>query len=708
MKQVAQRLRDGRIEVVDVPLPSLTPETVLVEVRASLLSTGTERAKVETGRKSLIGKARARPDQVREIVEKARRDGIRETVEAVRIRLDQPSPLGYSAAGVVTAVGSRVRGLVPGDRVACGGADYAVHAEVDRVPGNLCVRLPDAVSYEAGAFATVGAVALHGVRQAGISLGEQVAVIGLGLVGQLAGQILRATGCRVLGVDLSGELVEHALSNGAADEGWRRDAVPDDASVCDAVLITAATRSSDPIELAARLCRDRGRIVVVGDVGLEVPRALFYEKELELRLSRSYGPGRYDREYEERGLDYPIGYVRWTEQRNMKAFLELIASGKLDIVSLVSERVPLERAVEAYDHIVSAERSPIGIVLFSEPSPIAPDYSPPVEPRRPPSRGAAGVIGAGSFASRILIPALRDAGFSLEAVASAGGLSARAAAERFGFRRAATADEVIADPSLGVVVVATRHSSHAELATRALRAGKAVFVEKPPALTEEGLAELRAIRDETGLPLAVGFNRRFAPLAEELRDFVRAGGGPLELLYRVNAGRLEERHWLNDPDEGGGRLLGEGCHFVDFACWLAGALPERVDCTLRPELDRPLAAAQSFVVSLAFAGGSLATILYASRGAPTAGKEYVEAHAGGRSAILDDFRSLQLFGKGRARRSRGRGQDKGHRRQLVAFRDVLGGGPGFEGPDPLATMAITLAALRAAGNRTSVPAGSSD
>jgi predicted dehydrogenase/threonine dehydrogenase-like Zn-dependent dehydrogenase len=701
MKQVTQRVRDGRIEVVEVPVPELTPDTVLVDVRASLLSTGTERAKVETARKSLVGKARARPDEVRKVVEKAKRDGIRETVEAVRLRLDQPSSLGYSTAGVAMAVGARVRGIAAGDHVACGGADHAVHAEVDRVPANLCVRLPEGLTFEAGAFATVGAIALHGVRQAGVSIGEQVAVIGLGLVGQLAGQVLRAAGCRVLGVDLSSELVAKALETGAADEGWQRDAVPGNATGCDAVLITAATQSSDPIVLAAQLSRDRGRVVVVGDVGLDVPRTAFYEKELDLRLSRSYGPGRYDREYEERGLDYPIGYVRWTERRNMEAFLQLVATGRIDVAPLVSERLPLERAAEAYDEIVSADQSPLGIVLTSGPTAI--------EPNRPRPAGAAsvpsntrtvGVIGAGSFAGRVLIPGLRDAGFTLGAVASAQGLSAVATVERYEFGRATTAEEIVEDPSLGVVVVATRHSSHADLAMRSLRAGKAVFVEKPPALNEADLEELARARDETGLPLAVGFNRRYAPLARELRAFVRPTDAPVEILYRINAGQPAEGHWLDDPEEGGGRLLGEGCHFVDFACWLAGAIPERVECALRPDPGRPLATAPSFAVALSFANGSVASILYASHGATSVGKEYIEAHSAGRSAILDDFRSLRLAGDGRTRRSSQRSRDKGHDAQFVAFRQALEtGSAASEPPDPLATMAVTLAALRAAAGR---------
>ncbi|MGH2979116.1 MAG: zinc-dependent alcohol dehydrogenase, partial [Solirubrobacterales bacterium] len=368
MKQVAQRLRDGRVEVLEVPEPALTPDGVLVDVRASLLSAGTERSKVETGRKSLVGKARERPDQVRQVVDKARRDGVRATVDAVRTRLDQPAPLGYSATGVVLSVGARVRDLAPGDRVACGGGGYAVHAEVVHVPGNLCVRLPDGVAFEQGAFATVASVALHGVRQADVRLGERVAVIGLGLVGQLACQMLRAAGCEVLGIDLSEEVVDHAREVGAVDHAVTRkrlepEVLPE-AGRCDAVLITAATPSDDPVELAAELCRDRGRVVVVGDVGMNVPRAPYYEKELELRISRSYGPGRYDRSYEERGLDYPIGYVRWTERRNMEAFVHMLEAGKLDVTGLVNERVRIDDAPAAYRGLIEKRGSPLGILLL--------------------------------------------------------------------------------------------------------------------------------------------------------------------------------------------------------------------------------------------------------------------------------------------------------------------------------------------------------
>ena len=705
MKQVTQRLRDGRIEVLDVPLPELSQHGVLVDVRASLLSAGTERAKVAAGRQGLIGKARARPDQVQQVLDKARRDGVREAVDAVRSRLNQPASIGYSAAGVVLAVGDLVRDLAPGQRVACGGGDYAVHAEVDHVLANLCVPLPDELDFGRGAFATVGSIALHGVRQAEATVGEKVAVIGLGLVGQLAGQLLRAAGCTVVGVDLSEALVDEARAARSIDVGLVRGALGDElpraATGCDSVVITAATPSDDPVRLAAQLCRDRGRVVVVGDVGLELPRAPYYDKELDLRLSRSYGPGRYDPEYEERGLDYPIGYVRWTERRNMEAFVELVANGRLNLEPLIRRRVPVERAEEAYEELVSSERSPLAILLEYEPTALE-QAAPAPQPRATTGSLRTNVVGAGSFAQRVLIPGLRRAGFGLGQVASARGLSAKAAADRFGFGAAVTPEAALEDPTAGVVVVATRHSSHARLAEEALRRGKAVFVEKPPALDEAELAGLRAARDETGRPLVVGFNRRHAPLAVDLRRHVAAASLPIEFLYRVNAGRLPDAHWLNDPEDGGGRLVGEGCHFVDFACWLVGALPVKVTALLSPSPGAALRSAQSFTIALEFSDGSLGTILYSASGSSRLGKEYVEAHAGGRSAVLDDFKSLRLLGAGRPSKETSPG-DKGHVAQLQAFRRLLEGADPAPVPDHLDTMAVTLAALRSASTGASVP-----
>jgi predicted dehydrogenase/threonine dehydrogenase-like Zn-dependent dehydrogenase len=697
MKQVTQRLKDGRIEVMDVPRPVLAPEGVLVDVRASLLSSGTERSTVEAARQGLIGKARARPEQARQVLEKARREGVKAAVDAVRMRLEQPSALGYSSAGVVIEAGSRVAGLRPGDRVACAGGGHAVHAELNYVPANLCVRLPDAVTFEAGAFATVGSIALQGVRQSEARIGERVAAIGLGLVGQLTCRILAAGGCEVVGLDVVDDLVDRARVAGVRSAYTRaaldmRD-LPRDARGCDAIIVTAATVSDDPIRLAGALARDRARVVVVGDVGMDLPRSSYYGKELELRLSRSYGPGRYDRAYEERGLDYPIGYVRWTERRNLAAFVELLAEGRVVVDDLITARIAIEQAPEAYETLLNGSVSSLGLVLTY--GPFEPPAAPERATRKPRPVGAApaaGVIGAGSFSQRVLVPALRDAGFSLALVASANGLSAKSAAERFRFSGAVTPDELLGADGLDAVCVASRHGSHASYSIRALERGLAVFVEKPPALS---VPELDALRDAArGQVLQVGFNRRFAPLAVTMRDHIAHRQQPVELLYRVAAGRLADGHWLNDPDEGGGRLVGEGCHFVDFACWFIGALPSRVSASV-PGGSEQLSLGQRFSITLTFSDGSLATILYGSESAHGVGKEWVEAHSAGSSAVLDDYRRLALHGGRRSRTLRDRAQDKGHHAQFVAFRQALDGET-VEGPDPLETMRVTLEALQQA------------
>lgn len=698
MHQVTQRLRNGRIEVLDVPPAVVAPTGVLVDVRASLVSAGTERSTVDAARRSLVGKARARPDQARAALEKARRDGIRPTLDAVRLRLDQPSALGYSSAGVVLVAGELATRLRPGDRVACAGGGYAVHAEVNSVPANLCTKLPDQVSFDAGAFVTVGSIALHGVRQADAHIGERVAVVGLGLVGQITCRILSACGCEVIGVDLVAELVDRARRSGIARAFLRSQLdvrrMPVDAGQCDAVILTASTKSDDPIALAGALARDRARVVVLGDVGMTLPRTSYYGKELEVRLSRSYGPGRYDRAYEERGLDYPIGYVRWTEQRNLAAFAALLGDGRVSVDDLITVRVPVAEAPAAYDRLVNGSASPLGLLLTYEASPVP---APAVEtrtvsPRRPTATPTVGVIGAGSFSQRVLIPGLREAGFGLSAVSSANGLSAAAAAERFGFGRTASPEEVIQADDLNLVCVASTHASHARYAVEALQRGCAVFVEKPPALSLRELDALAAAA--RGRVLRVGFNRRFAPLALSMRRHVAGSGQPIELLYRVAAGPLPEDHWLNDPEEGGGRLLGEGCHFVDFACWLMDALPTRVTASVAGR-DGGRSPGQRFSVALEFDDGSLATILYASESAASISKELIEAHSAGRSAVLEDFRLVRLYGAGRTRLVRGRAQDKGHRAQFIALRQALEGSPP-EGPDPLDTMAVTIHALEQA------------
>src|SRR4051794_5512586 len=557
MKQVAQRPRDGKIELVEAPPPVLRPGWVLVANRFSVISAGTERSKVELGGKNLAQKARARPDLVRKVVDKARVEGVRAAAGTVREKLGALAPLGYSSAGIVLRVGAGVSGLAPGDAVARAGAGYANHAEVVACPQHLVARVPDGVPLDAACYATVGAIALHGVRQAEAAVGERVGVVGLGLVGQLAVRILAAAGCDPIGVDMDSAAV--ALARAAGASAFLRT-VPGleqtveeltDGLGLDSVLICAAARSRDPLELACRLARDRGRIVVVGDVPVEADRALLYAKELELRLSRSYGPGRYDRDYEEHGRDLPAGYVRWTEQRNLGAFLALVSSDRVDPRPLTTHRFPLAHADAAYA-VLSADTGerPFGVVL-EYPDDVARfggAHDPPRSSRNGRPRSGAlrvGLVGAGSFARGTTIPALTAAGAELAAVATGGGLSAADVAGRFGFERAAdSAASILDDESIDAVVIATRHHEHAELAAAALHAGKAVFCEKPLAVTHEGLDEVESALAPDSV-LVVGFNRRFAPLVVRLREEF----GPVErrlMSARVNAGPLPGDHWLHD------------------------------------------------------------------------------------------------------------------------------------------------------------------
>jgi polar amino acid transport system substrate-binding protein len=673
MRQVAQRPRDGRLTVIDAPLPQLRRGWLLVENRCSLISAGTERSKVELGSKGLIAKARARPDLARKVVDRARAEGVRSAVGAARERLDALTPIGYSSAGVVVSVGEGVEGLAPGDRVACAGGGWANHADVVAVPRNLVARIPEGVPFEAAAYTTVGAIALHAVRRAEAEVGERIGVVGLGLVGQLAARIVAAAGCAAIGIDVDARAVELARRSGAL--AFIRDDPSIETSTMeataglglDAVLVCASSTSPDPLALAVRLARDRGRIVVVGDVPVEASRALLYEKELELRLSRSYGPGRYDRDYEERGRDLPAAHVRWTEQRNLEAFIELVSSGRLDPDELTTHRFEVERAPEAYELLSDGGDDGVrafGILLEypaqlerSEPAP---------RPSRPhaAASGRLGVIGAGSFARATLLPALQQAGASFVSVATEGGLSSADVANRFGFERTASTEEVLGDDGIDAVVIATRHSSHASLVAAALSAGKHVFVEKPLALRREELLAVEDAHRSGGGLLMVGFNRRFAPLAERLRD--ELGGHPCVLAVRVNAGPLPADHWLHDQEVGGGRLLGEGCHFVDLLGLLAADRIVSVHATARPQPGRPLECSDELAAVMRFENGGVGTLVYAGGGDPRLPKERVEAFGAGLSAVLDDFQRLELFRGGKRRVEKGR-QDKGHATQAENF-----------------------------------------
>lgn len=686
MKQVSQAMKDGRIEVLDVPAPTLRPQGVLVRSAWSLISAGTEGAKVDLGQKSLLAKARCRPDQVGQVMDKVRSDGVLRTYRTVKARLEERSAIGYSSAGVVAQVGELAAGFTVGGRVACGGGDHASHAEYVYVPATLCVAVPEGVGTDEAAFATVGAVALQGVRQSGVTVGERVAVVGLGLIGLLTVQLLRAAGCEVAGADPDGGRCAAGTAFGAVAATAASGPIAAGELLAatgglgyDAVIITAGSKSDEPIELAGHIARDRGTVVVVGDVGLRVPRAPFYEKELTLKLSRSYGPGRYDPLYEEMAIDYPAGYVRWTEQRNMAEFLRLVSQGRVDAKALITHRFVVDDAARAYDTVTDRGSGSLGVLL---------EY-PGEEPERPrmvigrsaagePAVGAVGVgfLGAGNFATATLLPALAaDPCFAPRGIYTPSGLSARDVAERSGFAFCAgSPDEVLGDPETRAVVIATRHSSHATLAVQALRAGTVVFVEKPLAITESELDEVVAAQMETGGTLTVGFNRRFAPHVRKMVAALARRSSPANIVLRVNAGAIPPTHWIQRPEEGGGRIVGELCHFVDLAACLVGAPAVRVYAAGADPHASPLLTDDLSVV-LSFADGSLVTIVYAATGDTAYPKERIEAFWEGKVMVCDDFKRLSLTQGGRTRTTRAHQADKGHRAEVKAFLDLAAGRP---------------------------------
>ncbi|MBW3615603.1 MAG: bi-domain-containing oxidoreductase [Actinobacteria bacterium] len=671
MKQLVQSVRNGELRLVDAPTPQISPTEVLVRTTRSLVSAGTEKAVHQLASASLLQKAKARPDLVRQVLKKARTEGIGATVRTVRDRLDEDMPMGYSGAGVVVEVGSAVQGVRPGDRVATGGAG---HAELQVVAGLLTVPVPEGVDDESAAFATVGAIALNGLRLADVGPGAKVAVIGLGLVGQLTVRLARAAGCQVAALDVRQWPVDRAREQAqlsTVDAGdttaslleWSRG------RGADAVIVAAATKSSDPMRRAAELARDRGILVLVGDVGLELDRRPLYERELQLRVARSYGPGRYEQAYEDLGIDYPAGQVRWTEGRNLEAFLDLLAGGHLTVGDLVTHRFDFDRALEAYT-LLEGDEPYLGVELVYTASPS------PVPSRRattgPIAAAGAGIglIGAGAFARGVLLPGLQAAGFTrFVTVTSASGLSSASLVDKGTFSEAApTAEAVIDHPDVGVVVIATPHATHAALVEQALEAGKHVFCEKPLALDEDELSAVITAWRRSGSALFVGLNRRFSPPVAALRDTL-GHGGPLQIAYRVNAGPVASGHWYRDRRQGG-RLLGEVCHFVDTCAAVVGAPvvsayatgSGREEALLDPDVT----------LALRFADGSQAAITYASGGHAATSKERMEVLGRGHTALLNDFTRLEVDG-----RSIWSGpQDKGHRALLQRFHSAVNDGAG--------------------------------
>jgi predicted dehydrogenase/threonine dehydrogenase-like Zn-dependent dehydrogenase len=697
MKQVIQDFKTGELSVFDVPPPALARGYVLVQNHFSLISTGTERSTVSTAQASLIGKARQRPDLVKQVLDSFRRDGFSETLKRVRSKLDTLKELGYSSAGTVLASLDPEGHFKPGDRVACGGSN-ASHAGVIAVPRNLVVKVPETVGLDSAAFTTLGSIALQGVRQANPRIGEYVCVIGLGLLGQITAQILRTNGCHVFGVDTDPSMVALATRQGCHAVRERSDTGLDSALTSftgghgfDSVIITAATQSTDPIELAIRILRQKGAVVIVGAVPMNIPREPhFYKKELELKISCSYGPGRYDNRYEEQGHDYPYGYVRWTENRNMEAFLKMLENRSVDVQSLVTHIFDIEDGEKAYDIVTGKVSEPhLGMLLrYSDaPAATAVKTTQPT-PAALPVRPRIAFIGAGSFAQKFLIPMAKQAG-ELISVVTTRGVTGKSVREKFGFQSYSTeAQSVLADSSVNTIFIATRHDTHASFAAISLEAGKHVFVEKPLALDEkelEQVEEIAACRPD--LRLMVGYNRRFSPLAREAREVFQRVATPLVINYRVNAGFIPKDHWTQ-TEGGGGRILGEVCHFVDLMQYLTNSVPVSVHAISVAAGNDQIPDHDNVIMTLRFQNGSVGQITYMACGDKLLTKERIEIFGGEQSFILDDFRLGQHYARGSRRVIKKPG--KGHQEEVAAFlKSVQEGHPS---PISLDSLAVTTRA----------------
>lgn len=683
MRQIVQSYKNGRINLHEVPIPACKPGGLLVRNMVSLISPGTEKLMIEMGRKSLIGKARARPDLVRQAWDKARKEGFVSVFKEAMNRLDEPIPLGYSAAGVVEAVGSGVKNLQRGDRVAVSGAGYASHAELVWVPEQLCVPIPKDVEFEDAAFCMLGAIALHGVRSAELTLGETAVVVGLGLLGLLSLQFLVAQGCRAIGVDLDPQKCQLALELGATvalvpGRNGVEEAVSNltGARGADAVIVTAASDDPKPIRLAEAVARERARLVLVGVAELSLTRKAFWDKELSFTVSRAGGPGSLAPLYEAKGFDYPLAYVRWTLRRNVETFLELLARGKVRMDKIITHRFPIAEALQAYDLILKNQEPYIGVLLRYPENQDA-EHSEPLARKvflknspgpQEANRRTVGLIGGGLFTKNILLPALKQVqDLQLAGVATTSGVTSQHLAQKFGFTYATTDyREVLDDPAIGSVVITTRHDLHASLVLEALAAGKHVLVEKPLCLAEDELRKIESAYNGSQL-LMVGFNRRFSSLTQKVKALISGRTTPLVMMYRVNAGYIPEDHWVHDPELGGGRLLGEVCHFVDYLHFLADSETRQVSLAAISGAKGKYRADDNLSLTLSFLDGSIGTIIYTAKGTKAFCRERFEVFGEETVAVIEDFRRAQLIQAGRARTIKKIYMDMGYVQELEAF-----------------------------------------
>ncbi len=705
MKQLIQNQRTGRLKVKDVPEPRVQPGHVVVRTKTSLISAGTERMVIEFAKKSLANKARARPDLVRKVIKKAKNDGLSATLQTVVARLDKPLPLGYSAMGEITAIGAGLEGTYRvGQRVAVAGAGVANHAEFNAVPNNLLAAVPQDVNDEEASFATVGAIAIHAVRNLNATLGDIVAVIGCGLIGQLACQFLTLSGVRAVALDYNPSRLKLAHTLGAeiaknlSNEGVVAEVREITAGRgCDGIIIAAATESSEPFMTAAELARDRARVVMVGLTGTAFPYVEFMKKELNIIVSRSYGPGRYDTDFETRGVKYPEGWIRWTERENLAETLRLMSrkrTNRLDVEALISHRFSINEAESAYELVTKNTTPHLGVVLNYPQEARSVISQNIVHHASKASNCVFGAIGAGNFANATLFPILKKmSGVQFHTLVTQHGITSENSKNTFGFRTAATDPETIFNnPAINAVLISTRHDSHAELTARALSAGKHVFCEKPLALDWAGLNSVIAARaGNESVFFQIGFNRRFAPAAIRLRDGLANQPGPKVVQMRINAGDIEADHWVHATDEGGGRLLGEACHFIDLARFLVGAAIVSVSAEAAQTMKGK---SEDATIALCFADGSIADILYTARGHTSVSKERIEAHAAGASYSLDDFCTLAVKGDKLTIPWKGR-QNKGFKDSLTGFVSAVasGGPPPVDETELIETSASTIAVL---------------
>lgn len=691
MKQVIQNFKTGDLYVDEVPQPALSNTMVLVENKFSLISAGTERSTVKVGQASLLGKAKQRPDLVAQVIQNVKKEGLKATIDKVKTKLDSLKALGYSTSGVVRASLDSSGKFKPGDRVACAGQDYASHAEVVAIPQNLVAKIPDTVSFEEASFTTLGAIALQGVRQTEPRLGDKVCVIGLGLLGQLTVQLLKANGCQVFGIDLSAHLIDLAYESGVDKAMLRNDtnlqtAISNftDGHGFDSVIISAAAPTNDPIELSAVISRKKGKVIVVGAVKMDVPRDPdFYRKELELRMSCSYGPGRYDTTYEEDGHDYPYAYVRYTEQRNMETFLQLIAQGSIKLKHLITHTFHIDDAVKAYDIVLGKTPEPhIGILLSYPESSVEKPHT--LQLKSDPVKTVnVGFIGAGSFAQSYLIPNVKNEGASLDTVVTTKGISAKNVAQKFGFNKASSeAEEIFNNPEINTVFIATPHNTHATYAIQALDAGKHVFVEKPLAMNYEELEAIKKCYDHNNTQLMVGFNRRFSPLAIKIKEAFHNNDEPKVVHIRVNAGLILKEHWIQNPKIGGGRIIGEMCHFIDLMQFFTDARPIQVYAQAIKTSNQAITPEDNITITVTFDDGSIGNLVYLANGDKSLPKELIEVFSGGVTGRIHDFRKGDLHIKNKQIPLKIDG--KGHKQEVQAFLNSIKKGQ----PSPLSFESI--------------------